>query len=263
MTASPWVSAGACQPLSNRRILSLWDQGEHRHPADRALLLAAAGFPSLAWNDLVRLPLGWRDCLIIQLRHATLGPEIPVAVQCSVCQERLEFSTSADELMSSLSGQPEPATAPVRIEIDGWSLLARPLNSLDLALLPSGLSRDDARRALVRSTILEARAPDSRAVTLMQPDESLPAQVEAALMVRLLEADPASSLHFALSCPVCHFEWTAVFDITTYFWKELSAMAHDLLQDVHTIASAYGWSEADILALSSPRRAFYLSRITP
>jgi hypothetical protein len=30
---------------------------------------------------------------------------------------------------------------------------------------------------------------------------------------------------------------------------------------VHLLASAYGWPEADILALSAPRRAAYLQRV--
>jgi hypothetical protein len=31
--------------------------------------------------------------------------------------------------------------------------------------------------------------------------------------------------------------------------------------EIHAIASAYGWSEKEILALSDPRRAFYLEMV--
>ena len=40
-----------------------------------------------------------------------------------------------------------------------------------------------------------------------------------------------------------------------------SARAGALLHEVHRLASAYGWSEAQILALSPARRAQYLALV--
>jgi hypothetical protein len=42
---------------------------------------------------------------------------------------------------------------------------------------------------------------------------------------------------------------------------ELNAAATRLLHDVHTLASAYGWSEGDILAMSEARRARYVAMV--
>ncbi len=39
------------------------------------------------------------------------------------------------------------------------------------------------------------------------------------------------------------------------------ATPHELLEDVHTLALAYGWTESDVLALPAPRRAEYLTLI--
>jgi hypothetical protein len=61
-----------------------------------------------------------------------------------------------------------------------------------------------------------------------------------------------------LRCPDCGHDWQSVFDIASFFWTEISVQARRLLQDVATLARAYGWREADILEMSSARRAFYL-----
>ncbi len=56
-------------------------------------------------------------------------------------------------------------------------------------------------------------------------------------------------------------EWQALFDIAAYFWAELAAEAKRLLREVDALARAYGWREADILALSPRRRQAYLELI--
>jgi hypothetical protein len=44
-------------------------------------------------------------------------------------------------------------------------------------------------------------------------------------------------------------------------WAELQARATALLADVHVLASAYGWTEPQVLSLSPERRAAYLELI--
>jgi hypothetical protein len=51
------------------------------------------------------------------------------------------------------------------------------------------------------------------------------------------------------------------FDIASYFWDEINAWANRILREVHILASRYGWSERDILALSPWRRQFYLDMV--
>jgi len=46
-----------------------------------------------------------------------------------------------------------------------------------------------------------------------------------------------------------------------FFWAELAAEAKRLLREVDALARAYGWREADILALSSQRRHAYLELV--
>jgi len=83
--------------------------------------------------------------------------------------------------------------------------------------------------------------------------------VAAAIIDSMLHADPQAEVHLALSCPACAHQWQSLFDIVSFFWGELEAWARRLLYDVHTLASAYGWCEADILAMSAWRREQYLN----
>jgi hypothetical protein len=242
-------------PLSGQDILTIWELGQDRHDADRALLMLTAGYPERSWEELVRLSIGARDTLLIRLRARQLGGRIPVAMQCPSCQERLEFDTSAEELLSSV---PAPPPETVEFEVAGLRLRARPLDSRDLAALPAGLSRAEGRRHLVRRALLEAWSE-----TTPISADALPAEAVTALAERLAEADPGADLEFALNCPGCRHAWVAIFDITAYFWGELTALARATLEDVHLLASAYGWAEADILEMSRARRRYYLSRINP
>jgi hypothetical protein len=77
----------------------------------------------------------------------------------------------------------------------------------------------------------------------------------------MVEADPQGDTEFELTCPACGYRWMILFDIESFFWSELSGWAHRVLTDVHTLASAYGWREADILRLGPWRRQFYLGLI--
>ena len=43
--------------------------------------------------------------------------------------------------------------------------------------------------------------------------------------------------------------------------QEIHAWAKRTLREVHTLASAYGWSEREILSMSAVRRALYLEMV--
>jgi len=64
-----------------------------------------------------------------------------------------------------------------------------------------------------------------------------------------------------LSCPVCGSECNQSLDIAAFLWEEIEARAKRLLMEVHALASAYGWTEKEILSLSECRRASYLEMV--
>ena len=90
---------------------------------------------------------------------------------------------------------------------------------------------------------------------------SLPPAVVDAVEAALAAADPFAELLVTLTCPACSHEWSAVLDPVEFVWERLERWARHLGDDVHVLASAYGWSEADILALTPQRRRLYLEAV--
>jgi hypothetical protein len=89
----------------------------------------------------------------------------------------------------------------------------------------------------------------------------LPAAVVDAVVERMATADPQADVQFALTCPQCEQQWQATFDIAVWLWNEITVWAQRVLREVHTLASAYGWREVDILSLSPWRRQHYLNLV--
>jgi hypothetical protein len=81
------------------------------------------------------------------------------------------------------------------------------------------------------------------------------------LAERIGECSPDAEAPLDFICPSCGHQWRAFFDIAAFFWAEIAAQARRLLREVHILASAYGWREADILAMSARRRQAYLEMI--
>ena len=79
-----------------------------------------------------------------------------------------------------------------------------------------------------------------------------------AVQESLASADPLAETRLALSCPSCLREWDDALDVGRFLWAEVESRARRVLWEVHALASAYGWSESETLALSDARRAMYL-----
>jgi hypothetical protein len=82
-----------------------------------------------------------------------------------------------------------------------------------------------------------------------------------AVVDQMGKADPHGDLQIDISCPLCHQENQLSFDIASFLWIEVEALARRLLEEVHILASAYCWSEGEILAMSSMRRQIYLNLV--
>lgn len=251
--------AAAVRPLDAAELLAVWERGYSLPPTERALALVAAASPETPPDELAALPVGRRDAALLRLRAWTFGPEITATADCPACGERVELTAAVDELLVAdpLGPRPEPA-APITLSAGGCSLVLRPLDSRDLASLPATADLDERRRELLRRAVLDARTGGEP----LDPGRLAPEVVEAA-MNRLAEADPQADVEFALACPGCGHGWVAGFDITDFFWREIEAWALRIVREVHTLASAYGWAEREILALSAWRRSAYLQLVGP
>jgi hypothetical protein len=242
------------RPLSTRELLKVWEVGEYQHPLDRALILLATACPEQPWDELAALSIGKRDALLLALREQTLGPKINGFAECPRCAQRLEFDTTADNLTVA---DADPKVEVRELVAGGLELRFRLPDSRDLAAVLDSQDADAARNLLVRRCVLQA----SRDGTPFASSE-LPPDIIVKLAQRMAECDPQAEVLLDLRCPTCGHGWQALFDIVAFFWAELAARAERLLGEVHTLARAYGWAEADILNMGARRRRFYLEIAT-
>lgn len=242
------------RPLSASDMLRLWEIGQSQHPLDRALTLLAVACPEKSQAELAALEIGRRDAYLLTLRELTLGSQLDSFAECPQCRERLEFSLKVADIRQIDPDVPFPPSWQRTVE--GVDVQFRSLNSLDLAaMMTRGATNPDPTDLLRRCFIQASREGKS-----VQPDD-LTAETIAHLKTELLETDPQAEILIDLSCPACHHEWQILFDIVEFFWIELTAQAKRLLRDIHVLARAYGWREADILAMSPLRRTYYLNLV--
>jgi hypothetical protein len=90
---------------------------------------------------------------------------------------------------------------------------------------------------------------------------ALPAEVRDRIIAAVAEADPAADVRLLVPCVECGHRTRAAVDVAACLWAELDGWARGLLADVHVLASAYGWTEPDVLALSPTRRRYYLELV--
>jgi len=238
--------------LAGSDILALWETARGYHPVDRALALLAAAEPTASHGELAALPLGQRDQHLIALRRLTFGDCLPGRTRCPHCNEAVEFELSCGTLL----GASPNATLEQTLRVDGYELCLKPLNSYDLAAAAQAPDLNEAHRILLTRCVVEAWLD-----SLVIPVEDLPIEIAVPIAQTLADNDPQAELLVDLTCPACDHRWQSVLDIVHVLWNELAARAQRLLTEVHVLARAYGWPEADILALSPIRRAAYLERV--
>jgi hypothetical protein len=210
--------------LSAAGTLDLWQEAEGRGPVGRSLVLAAvSGRPV---DELAALPIGRRDALLLEL-HA--DETLDATAACPTCGEQAEFSVETAALLAR-ADDARPAE---------W----RPPDSNDVAAAAATGDAEAAERILLERCAGTAE---------LSPDE------RATVVVAIAEADPLAEVLVDVSCPACSEEFVADLDIGAFVWATVRARALRLLLDVDALARAYGWTEAEVLALGDRRRDAYL-----
>jgi hypothetical protein len=225
--------------ITELALLSAWENGYGRPAPDRAVTLAAAvsGLPP---DHVADLPLGACDRLLLDLREQCFGARLDGLARCPRCGTELDVGLEVDELRAGgACGADRGGT----VEVAGRTVTLRALTSRDL-----GSCGGDRDRLLARCLVGEPALPA--------------AEVLDAVEARLDALDPQAARTIELDCPSCRVSWAASVDVTEFVWTEVDRFARRLLHDIHTLATAYGWREADVLAVSPARRRFYLQACT-
>lgn len=262
--------------LSDPDIVRIWDIGQHQHPLDRALTCLAFAFPERSLSTLAQLTLGQRDALLLMLRERTFGPTMESVATCPHCHEQLEFALQARDIcvmdltaepMTSLMVADQGNTALAstvqpeihQCQLGDFLVHFRLPTSLDVAAVMTMGQPDIAQQALAQRCLVKVEL-DQTEFGAEEKAKAI-ASLTQQLGPHLAQADPQAEILLDLQCPACGHPWQMMFDIVAYLWAELSNRAKRLLIDVHQLARTYGWSEQDILAMSSTRRQYYLELI--
>jgi len=242
--------------LSAPELLGVWERGLAQRPVERALTLLAASCPKTSPDALASMTIGQRDATLLALREQVFGPELAGVVMCPGCGGRLELNFGTKDIRDTEVGFEAEAEGAMSMMTGGYELRFRLPNSKDLMALEEQADPDRNRLLLLRRCLLSARRDGKEELA-----DRLPADVIDAVAECMAEHDSQADVQLSGICPLCGHQWRGVFDIVSFFWTEINAWAQRLLREVHMLASAYGWHERDILALSPWRRQLYLEMV--
>lgn len=242
--------------LNAVEVLNVWEQGLNRSLLQRTLILLVTAFPEMGPDTVAELSIGSRDSCLLLVRERLFGSRLVNNAVCPQCAGRIEWEQDISDIIVEGSGR--PAAVQFSLERDDYRLSFRLPNSVDMAELEGSSNAAVALQQLLRRCILSAEY----AGTFCDIDQ-LPEPVIQALNQRIEELDPQAEIRLNLTCPDCSHRWEVFFDIASFLWAEINEWAERMLQTVHKLARAYGWTEREILNLSPVRRQLYLGMVGP
>ena len=243
--------------FSSADYLELWERGFLLHPLDRGLLALGAALPETTYEALADWPLGRRNRALVELCCGCFGPKLQGRVSCPRCAKELEFQIDGQAV---LGGEPEPPPQPV-------SASGGVGRSSGAAIVVRGRS---FRVPTTRDLAKAARQTEFRSAVIQLIEDCRMESGEGAVWrdeeleeigEKMALADPLAEIRLKFDCAECGHQWDESLDIMAFVWLEIEARAQRLLMEIHTLATAYGWSEKDILSLSEPRRRLYLEMV--
>jgi hypothetical protein len=254
-------------------LLQAWERGQDASPGQRGLILLALAHPDVPLTVLGTWPVGQRDTALLGLFEHLFGGRLAAQAECPHCRATLEMDIPVATISAPV---PELTSNRFMLAHAGYRLTYRLPTAGDLAALsePALASGDQDTRSrwLLRQCVLSVtegedlgsqdgggskpHQPAGLASTQDIPGEVMSA-LEASIVSTASSLDPMAEIELKLDCPECAFSWQTPFDIVSFLWSELDGWAKQVLREIHILASHYGWSEADIIALSPQRRQHY------
>jgi hypothetical protein len=244
--AEPLVIGAA---LSGEALLAAWERGAAEPPPSRALAMLRACCPTLDEADAAALPVTLRDRALVALHAQRFGPGFSAVASCAQCGERLEFTLPAQQVAAGLHAAAAESTL-AEGDVTLHLRLANTRDLIDAAAAPDLAAARDL--LLARCT----KAHDSAGNTIPVPQQLCDAALD-----RLDAMHEVAEISLTLACPACDTHQAVQLDIAGFLWAEIRHAAQRLLDEVHELAWAYGWSESAILAMGAARRQAYLDRL--
>jgi hypothetical protein len=201
------------------------------------------------WDQTVGTRIGALLRVLAQTEGNASGLTVTLRCRQSQCGEPFEVVLSFNALFDAAptreiaTAQPDPVVLP-----DGRSVAVRRPTGRDLRNWSAkrGASRHEAVAAMLDTLVVEGS---------VGPDDA-PVIAEA-----MATHDPLVSYFVSCACPTCGVESEQRVDLEAVALARLGARQRALLREIHVLASQYGWTEGEILAIAPARRARYLDLI--
>jgi hypothetical protein len=236
--------------LSQTALLDAWERGRAQPlPGERGLLLLGLAHPDVADDVRGAWSVGRRDAALLAFHQRTFGPMLAGVTPCQACGDLLELQAAVDDVFI---GSQEPGDV-LSLSEDGYRLAVRLPSAEDMAALARGQGGNAPERWLLERCVVDARRHGAACRS-----SELPNGVLAAVASAIAAADPQADIELSVICPMCGHPSTVLFDIVSFLWREVDAWATEVLREICTLASAFGWSEQEILDLPPWRRRWYV-----
>jgi hypothetical protein len=210
------------------------------------LLVAAPGTrvgPEAAWD----LPIPDRDRLLAAIYRHQYGERVESSVACQGCGAPFDLEFDLDRLTRRLERPERPSASGPDDEgtyrTDDGRRFRLP-NGADLRSVV-GLEPERAVAILLERCVVEGDANADRE------------RIEAAMAA----VGPTLDLDLDATCPECELAQPVRFAMHLHLLALLAAERVWLAHEVHAIATAYGWSLQEILALTREDRHAYVRLI--
>jgi hypothetical protein len=209
-----------------KRILDLWERALGLSGFDREDALLA--------DNAHERRLGERNMLLLRIRSELFGHSWSLISACPCCGEKSEFSVDVDTLTREL--------AETKASAGARAVLVDDVRAVSVLAESSAVQRELFKRCIPgfedRNTF-----EDGEVINLAR---------------QLEDANPAAVVSFTMACAGCGHYWPASIDVGDALWCEIERAAERSITEIGTLALNFGWSEAEIMALSATRRAAYL-----
>jgi hypothetical protein len=207
------------------------------------LARCAAGDERYWWQQ----PVGTRTAALLQLLAVTeRSSRLELQSRCiqPACRQMFEFELSLPSLVDLTS-----AGAPLDVVLD------RQRRVSVRCAVGEDLRQWRAARPRSRHEAIVRMISTLRIDGTIEPDDTL------ALAEAISARDPLADFSVACACPVCGASQSVPVDLEAVVLDRLEARQRALVGEVHLLASRYGWTEADVLAIAPSRRVRYLALI--
>lgn len=204
-----------------------------------------------------QLPVGKRIECLLALHLLEGESQTTLSFRCpnTMCGEESEITLSLEEVAAVQKDAYSTDRVEIRVGNEILSL-RRPTGSDQLAWLNGTFAdRAAARREMVRTLLIHDNDDVDAREDL--PRDELLERVEDAME----EHDPLINFRLTVKCPACETTNLVAIDLEDLSLRGLRNAQRRLLTSIHRLAAHYHWSEEQIFAVPSWRRAQYLSLI--